>query len=59
VRNGGRNEIFEQETFLERVRENYLRIADERFLSIGGLASPDKIHETVLADFIKISERRK
>ncbi len=46
----GSSDIFEKRLFLERVREIYLSIADDRFLIIDGLKKPDEILSIIQTD---------
>ncbi len=48
---GEGEEIFEKESSLQKVRDNFLSIADERFLVVDGTGSVDEIFETIKADF--------
>jgi dTMP kinase len=48
---GEGKEIFEKESFLNMVRDNFLSIADERFLVIDGTGSVDEIFEMIKNDF--------
>lgn len=55
-RNGsGKTELFEKHSFLEKVRENFLTMADERFLIVDGSLSPEKIFKIVKEDFLSLS----
>jgi dTMP kinase len=54
VRSGGDNEIFEEESFLQKVRDNFLSIADERFIVLDGTGSIDEIFEQIKKDFNKL-----
>lgn len=48
---GDEREIFEKESFLTRVREIFLSLADERFVVIDGTGSVDDIFEKIKSDF--------
>ncbi|MBP7734505.1 MAG: dTMP kinase [Spirochaetes bacterium] len=54
---GEGKEIFEKESFLQKVRDNFLSIADERFLIIDGTCSVDEIFEIIKEDFTKLLSR--
>ncbi len=54
VRSGGDNEIFEKESFLQKVRDNFFSIADERFLVLDGTISVEEIFEEIKRDFNKL-----
>ena len=47
-------EIFEKESFLRKVREIFLSIADERFLVIDGTKSIEEIFDIIKKDFITL-----
>ncbi|HOT46425.1 MAG TPA: dTMP kinase [Spirochaetota bacterium] len=51
VRSGGEQEVFEKESLLQKVRENFLSIADGRFLVLDGTGSIDEIFEVIRNDF--------
>ena len=51
VRSGGENEVFEKESFLRTVRDNFLSIADERFLVLDGTKSIEVLFEEIKRDF--------
>ncbi len=53
VRGEGR-EVFEKESFLRVVRDNFLSIADERFLVLDGTGSIHEIFEKIKEDFTKL-----
>ncbi len=55
VRSGGNKEVFEKESFLLKVRENFLSIADERFLVLDGTKSIEEIFEEIKNDFNKLT----
>ncbi len=57
IRSGGEKEVFEQEHFLQRVRDNFLSIADGRFLILDGTGSADEIFEEVKKDFEELLSR--
>ena len=54
ARSDGDREVFEKEHFLQKVRENFLSIADERFLVIDGTGSVDQIFDEIKNDFDKL-----
>ena len=54
---GGR-EIFEKRVFLERVREIYRSLADEKFFLLDGSGSPEGIFSIIRKDFEKIVKSR-
>lgn len=49
-----RPELFEKETFLKKVRDNFLSIADDRFVIINGLQPEDEIFSIVKDDYLKL-----
>lgn len=53
-RSGKREEVFEKEAFLKRVREIYLSIADDRFVIIDGTKSIDEIFSSIKYDFASL-----
>lgn len=53
-RSGENTELFEKQSFLEKVRENFLSIADERFLVADGSLSENEIFELIKADYDKL-----
>ena len=54
-RNGsGKTELFEKREFLESVRNNFLSLADERFLVINGEPKEKTVFESVKNDYIKL-----
>ena len=54
-RNGsGKAELFEKREFLEAVRNNFLSLADERFLVINGEAGEKTVFESIKNDYIKL-----
>jgi dTMP kinase len=55
ARNGrGNTEMFEKISFLEKVRENFLAIQDNRFRKIDGNLAPEKIFRIVQKDFLSM-----
>ena len=52
-RSGDATELFEKESFLARVRENFLSIADDSFLIADGRMSADKIFDIIKKDYIE------
>jgi len=52
-RNGPDTELFEKESFLDRVRENFLSVADGRFLMLDGMMSEEEIFKLVKDDYLK------
>jgi dTMP kinase len=50
TRNPGREEIFEKKQFLEKVRDNYLGLVDERFSVLNGNRQQEEIFNTILHD---------
>ena len=55
ARNPGREEIFEKKQFLEKVRENYLQLADERFLVLDGTLTEDELFTSILDDLEQVT----
>ncbi len=53
-RSGRREEVFEKEAFLEKVRDIFLSIADNRFLIIDGTKSIDGIFSSIKDDFASL-----
>jgi dTMP kinase len=53
-RSGKREEVFEKEAFLKRVREIYLSIADDRFVIIDGTKSIGDIFSAIKNDFASL-----
>ena len=53
-RSGKREEVFEKEAFLQRVREIFLSIADERFVILDGTKSIDEIFASIREDFTSL-----
>jgi dTMP kinase len=53
-RSGKREEVFEKEAFLKRVRDIFLSIADDRFLVIDGTKSIGDIFSIVKDDFASL-----
>lgn len=54
LRNGGATELFEKHSFLEKVRSNFLAMADDRFLVVDGNRDELSVFETVKNDFTKL-----
>ncbi len=54
---GEGKEIFEKESFLHKVRDNYLTIADGRFLVVDGTGDVDEIFEMIKEDFTRLLRR--
>lgn len=54
-RSGEKTELFEKQSFLEKVRQNFLSIADSRFLIVDGTLPEDKIFEIIKEDFDKLA----
>lgn len=54
-RSGENTELFEKQSFLEKVRENFLSIADERFLVVDGSLAEDEIFRIIKEDYERIS----
>ncbi|NLV67462.1 MAG: dTMP kinase [Spirochaetes bacterium] len=54
-RSGEKTELFEKQSFLEKVRQNFLSIADSRFLVVDGALPEDKIFEIIKEDFDKLA----
>ena len=50
-------EIFEKESFLRKVREIFLSIADERFLVIDGTKTIDEVFDIIKYDFTSLVSR--
>lgn len=50
----GNTELFEKKSFLEKVRENFLSIADKRFLKIDGDLDRDTIFNIIKEDYISL-----
>jgi dTMP kinase len=48
---GEAREVFEKESFLRKVRDNFLSIADERFLVVDGTKSIEEIFGEIKRDF--------
>lgn len=56
-RNGpGGSELFEKRSFLEKVRKNFLTIADNRFLRIDGTLNREKIFNIIKEDYLLLTE---
>lgn len=53
-RSGENTELFEKQSFLEKVRENFLLIADERFLVVDGSLAEDEIFRIIKEDYEKL-----
>ncbi|HOD16552.1 MAG TPA: dTMP kinase [Spirochaetota bacterium] len=53
-RSGKREEVFEKEAFLKKVRDIFLSIADNRFLVIDGTKSIDGIFSSIKEDFASL-----
>jgi dTMP kinase len=53
-RSNKKKEIFEKESFLQKVREIFLTIADERFMVIDGTKKIEEIFEIVKKDFMSL-----
>ena len=56
-RSGENTELFEKQSFLEKVRENFLSIADRRFLVVDGSLPENEIFEIIKEDYNKISTK--
>lgn len=56
-RSGENTELFEKQSFLEKVRENFLSIADSRFLVVDGSLPENEIFEIIKEDYNKISTK--
>ena len=55
ARNGrGNTEMFEKVAFLEKVRENFNSVKDNRFLNINGNMAPEKIFRIIQKDFLSM-----
>lgn len=55
-RNGsGNTELFEKRDFLEKVRSNFLSIADERFIIVNGEGDEESIFEKIRDDYNAIA----
>ncbi len=54
LRNGGATELFEKHSFLEKVRNNFLVMADDRFCIVDGNRDEMSVFETVKNDFTKL-----
>lgn len=55
ARNGhGNTEMFEKVSFLEKVRENFNLVKDDRFLKINGSMAPEKIFRIIQKDFLSM-----
>jgi len=54
-RSGENIELFEKQSFLEKVRGNFLSIADSRFLVVDGILAEDEIFRIIKEDYDKIS----
>ena len=52
-RDSNGTDIFEKKSFLERVREIYFSITDERFVILNGDAMPDEILNSIIRDLEK------
>lgn len=52
-RSGENTELFEKQSFLEKVRENFLSVADGRFLTVNGALDEAGIFDIIKKDFIK------
>ena len=48
------NEIFEKKSFLQKVRENYLSISDERFNIVDGSGTIEDVFKIIREDIIKL-----
>ena len=46
----GKKDVFEKAGFLEKVRENYLSIVNDRFVVIDGTGSRDEIFSMIISD---------
>ncbi len=55
ARDPGKEEIFEKKQFLERVRENYLHLADESFLVLDGRLTEDELFASILDDLEQVT----
>lgn len=59
-RNGsGNTELFEKREFLETVRNNFLSVADERFLFVNGEGDEQSIFEKIRGDYESLKLNRK
>ena len=56
-RSGDNTELFEKQSFLEKVRENFLSIADSRFLIVDGSLEKSEIFNIIKEDYDKISKK--
>jgi dTMP kinase len=54
LRRNGNIELFEKIDFLTKVRDNYLKLIDERFLVIDGNRDINEIHREIKDDFLKL-----
>ncbi|MFW5770270.1 MAG: dTMP kinase [Spirochaetota bacterium] len=54
-RNPGREEIFEKKQFLEKVRKNYLDMADETFCVINGNRKQEEIYYDICHDLEQVT----
>lgn len=52
-RSGEATELFEKESFLARVRENFLSVADDSFLIADGRLSEDEIFDIIKKDYLE------
>jgi len=51
VRNGsGQREIFEKQSFLEKVRDIFISMKDEKFIPVDGSGSAEEIHQKIIED---------
>ena len=53
-RSGENTELFEKQSFLEKVRDNFLSIADSRFLVVDGSRAQDEIFRIIKEDYDKM-----
>jgi dTMP kinase len=53
-RSGKREEVFEKEAFLDRVRDIFLSLADERFVVIDGTKAIEEIFSIIRSDFASL-----
>ncbi len=54
-RNPGREEIFEKKQFLEKVRKNYLELADETFCVVNGNRKQEEIYYDIYHDLEQVT----
>lgn len=54
-RSGENTELFEKQSFLEKVRDNFLSIADSRFLVVDGSLAEDDIFRIIKEDYDRLT----